>query len=220
MKSWAEIEAIAAERKGGHDALEDLLAGDLPDLASQTDADVLEAFALHIFSSGFRWRVVQAKKHDIREAFGDWDVAYVAELEAEDIEALVQDTRVIRHRPKILCIQENARFIQGVAAEHGSMAARLASWPEGDHVGLFAWLKKDGSRLGGATGPRALRSLGVDTWIATQSVGQALVAHAGFAKPPTGKGAMKKTQEAFNAWHAESGRSYTQLSRILAYSVP
>ena len=219
MKRWADIEAIASDRKEGQ--LQELLDAWPPHaIEGKTDSDVLEAFGLHIFSSGFRWRVVQAKKDDIRAAFADWDVDAVAGFDVEDIERLAQDTRVIRHKPKIVSIVENARFVQGVASEHGSMIGRLRDWPTSDIVGLFAWLKKDGSRLGGNTGPRALRSLGVDCYILTPSVASGLMAHAGFAKAPTGKGAQKKAQECFDAWHAESGRSYTELSRILAYSVP
>ena len=39
-------------------------------------------------------------------------------------------------------------------------------------------------------------------------------------KAPTSKSALRATQDAFNTWHAESGRSMTELSRILALSVP
>lgn len=39
-------------------------------------------------------------------------------------------------------------------------------------------------------------------------------------KEPTGKGALAITQDAFNKWRAESGRSFAEISRILACSVP
>jgi 3-methyladenine DNA glycosylase Tag len=220
MKTWAEIEAIATERKGGEQALAALLGEPIADITTRTDAEVLQAFALGIFSAGFRYSVVQAKRFEIAEAFGGFDVGHVAGLDAEDIEALCQDRRLIRNRTKILAIQQNAQFILRVASEHGSMVNRLAAWPKSDLIGLFDWLKKHGSRLGGATGSRALRSLGVDTFIISPSVGEALIAHGGFSKSPTGKAARRQAQEAFNSWHAESGRGYTELSWILAYSVP
>ncbi|MCP4918448.1 MAG: 3-methyladenine DNA glycosylase [Proteobacteria bacterium] len=218
MKSWADIEAIAAERKGGQAELEALIEGaNSGDFASSSEAQLLEAFALGLFAAGFRWRVVQAKRGTINEAFGGFDVDHVAGFELEDIEALAQDTRVIRNRNRIVNIHENAVFMQGV---EGGLVPKLAAWPKTDLVGMYAWLKKEGSRLGGATGPRALRSLGFDTYILTGSVGDGLVAHGGFAKAPSGKRAAKQAQETFDAWHEQSGRSYTELSRILAYSIP
>ena len=37
---------------------------------------------------------------------------------------------------------------------------------------------------------------------------------------PTSKTDLKAVQGAFNAWHEESGKPYTHMSRILALSVP
>ena len=36
----------------------------------------------------------------------------------------------------------------------------------------------------------------------------------------TSKGALRKVQEAFNAWHRESGARYGEISRTLAFAVP
>jgi len=38
-------------------------------------------------------------------------------------------------------------------------------------------------------------------------------------KAPTSQKALRAVQAAFSAWQAETGRSYTELSRILAYSI-
>ncbi|HAG41377.1 MAG TPA: 3-methyladenine DNA glycosylase, partial [Pseudoalteromonas sp.] len=40
----------------------------------------------------------------------------------------------------------------------------VANWPGDDTIGLWAYLKKHGARLGGNTGPYALRALGKDTF--------------------------------------------------------
>jgi len=65
-----------------------------------------------------------------------------------------------------------------------------------------------------------LRELGKDSWLPPRSVMAALVAHKVLERPTTGKRNMADAQAAFNAWHDETGRSYAELSRIMAYSVP
>jgi len=85
-------------------------------------------------------------------------------------------------------------------------------------VGLWAVLKKRGARLGGNTGPYFLRFIGKDSFLLSADVVAALIRAKVVDKNPTGKADLAKVQAAFNKWHEETGRSYTQLSRILAYS--
>ncbi len=212
----------AAARKGGPEGLEALLVewGPPPDLSAQTDDRILSAFAMHLMSAGFRWRVVKAKWPGHEEAFHGFDVPRVAFLSDAEVEALGQDTRIIRNRPKIRSIRENARMMLDTAEEHGSLAEFLAAWPDDDLVGLCAWLKKHGDRLGGMTGPRTLRSIGKDAYLLTGHVNQGLIEAKVIDKPATGKRAQAAVQAQFNVWKAESGRSFTDMSRILAYTIP
>ncbi|WP_365715719.1 hypothetical protein [Shimia sp.] len=80
-------------------------------------------------------------------------------------------------------------------------------------------MKKGGSRIGGATGQYALRFLGKDSFILSRDVVARLIAEGIIDKQPTSKGAMKKVQEAFNIWMDQSGRSLTEISRVLAMSL-
>lgn len=212
----------AAARKGGPEGLEALLAGwGTPDsLADQTDDRVLSAMAMHILSAGFRWAVVKAKWAGHEEVFGGFEVPRVAFLTDAQMEEIAQDTRVIRNRPKLLCIRDNARMMLDVADDHGSFVEFVQAWPDEDLIGLWAWMKKHGSRLGGMTGPRTLRSLGKDSFLLTDHVTQALIEAHVIDKAATSKKAQRAVQEQFNAWKAESGRSFTDMSRILAYTIP
>ena len=79
-------------------------------------------------------------------------------------------------------------------------------------------LKKRGSRLGGAA-QFGLRFMGRDGWILSNDVVARLVAEGVIDKPPTSRKAMAAVQSAFNAWRAESGRSLTEISRVLALSI-
>ena len=106
-----------------------------------------------------------------------------------------------------------------MAREHGSAARHFAHWPTTDCVGLLDLLKRRGARLGGVTGQRVLRAMGVPSFILSPSVVARLIAEGVIDKPSTSKTAMRKIQGAFNSWMDQSGRSLTEISRVLAMSV-
>ena len=221
MSGFSSIEARAAARCGGADALEDRLptARSARALARVTDDRWLSAMTRAVFRSGFVWRVVDAKWDGFEAAFREFDTMACAMLSDEDLEALQEDARIIRNGPKIRTVRENASFVRQVKGEHGSFANWIADWPEDDIVGLWAELKARGARLGGNTGPMMLRQMGKDTFLITRDTTAGLIAEGIVEKAPTGKGALAKVQAAMNAWREETGRPLCQLSRILALSV-
>jgi len=222
MTTFQSIYARAAARKGGPEALESLLpaVASAERLASTPDSVLLSLAAKRVFAAGFVWRVVENKWPAFTEPFRDWLPMGVAMLSDFDVDALSQDPRIIRHRGKIEAVRANARMMVEVAEEHGSFARFLADWPSSDLVGLLEWLKTHGSRLGGNTGSYFLRTAGKDAFILTSDVAEALVAAGVVDKAPTGKRAKRAVQEQFNAWAEESGRSYAEMSKVLACSVP
>ena len=80
-------------------------------------------------------------------------------------------------------------------------------------------MRREGSRLGGMTGPFFLREVGRDTFLLTTDVVRALWREKVVKDGATSKRDLAAVQQAFNAWHEESGRPLCQLSRILAFSV-
>ena len=60
--------------------------------------------------------------------------------------------------------------------------------------------------------------MGVDGWILSPSVVAALVNAGVVDKAPTSRKAMEAVQVAFTQWRKESGRSLTEISRVLALS--
>ena len=94
------------------------------------------------------------------------------------------------------------------------------NWPLEDQVGLFAYLKRHGSRLGGMTGPYALRRLGYDNLILSKSVVAALNMAGVIDGAATSKKAQAAVQAAFNEWVAQSSETYARVSLTLAMSVP
>lgn len=218
MRSFAEILAIAAARKGGEDRV---LAGmpvpkSAAELAATPDDRWLAAMAGGIFATGLSTAVVRAKWPGIEAAFHGFDVGRVSMLDDDGVEALLSDPRVIRSGAKIAAIRENAVFIRGV---QGGFGRRVGDWPGHDFAGLLAWLVKEGSRLGGSTGAYVLRYMGRDGYILTRDVVARLVAEGVVTGAPTSARAMAAVQAAFNAWAAESGQNLTTISRVLAQSI-
>jgi 3-methyladenine DNA glycosylase Tag len=140
-------------------------------------------------------------------------------LHDEDFERLVSDERIVRHGPKIKAVQDNARFVADLAEEHGSAGRFFADWPADDYVGLLDLLKKRGTRLGGNTGQYFLRFAGVESFILSQSVVNRLIAEGVVDKAPSSAKQLAAVQKAFNTWKEQSGRSLTEISRVLAVSI-
>ena len=222
MDSFASIFERAAERKGGAQALEELLpqAKTPAELKKLKDPEVLAEMTACVFRSGFVWKIIEAKWPGFEAAFHQFDVSTCAMLSDEDLEQLQQNTEIVRNGKKIASVRKNAQYVLDVREAHGSFGKFLAAWPEDDFVGLWADLKKNGDRLGGRTGAFFLRFIGRDTPMFSPDVVQALIGQKIVDKEPTSQKALKAVQEAMNAWREESGRAYCEISRVLACSVP
>lgn len=224
MRSFEEIELLAAEKKGGSEKLADLLAEhNLPkteaELEKIGDDRWLAMFTKCVFQAGFSWKVIEQKWPGFEEAFEGFDIARLTFLPDEDFEALTKDTRIVRNGAKIKAVQDNALFLKDLAAEHGSAARFFARYPVEDQIGLMDLMKKRGSRLGGTTGQLALRFMGKESFILTGDVVNALIRENVIENDRMSKKNQKEIQVAFNDWKATSGRSFNEISRILAFSV-
>ena len=221
MRSFDEIFDIAAGRKGGAEALNAMLTPpkSAAELAAIPDHRWLVAMTRGVFQAGFSWKVVESMWPGFEAAFEGFDIGRCAMLNDEDFGRLVSDKQIIRNGAKIKSVQENAVFIQTLAAEAGSAGKAIADWPSTDFIGLLEVFKKRGTRLGGATGQYCLRSQGKDSFILSQSVTDRLIAEGVVDKQPTSKKALSDVQSAFNIWMEQSGRSLTEISRVLAMSL-
>ncbi len=189
------------------------------DLAKQKDSRFLAGMAKAVFSSGFSWAVIEKKWPGFETAFDRFEPKRVAAYGDEEVDRLLKDTRIVRNGAKIMSAIENARFVVATAKAHGSFGKFLAAWPETDQIGLMDYLKKNASRLGGATVQYFLRFEGWDAFILSQDVVKALIREGVVDKPPTSKKDLAAVQAAFNAWRTQSGRPVREISRVLALSV-
>jgi len=220
MRSFDEIFRIAAERKGGSKKLEASLERpkSARQLAAIGDDRWLSCMTRCIFQAGFNWKVVENMWPGFEAAFDGFDVGRCAMLNDDDFVRLTSDTRIVRNGAKIRSVQINAVFISQLAKERGSAAKVFAEWPAEDYVGLLDLLKKRGDRLGGASGQYFLRFMGKDSFILSRDVTARLIAEGVIDKAATSQKAMASVQDAFNTWRRQSGRSLTEISRVLAMS--
>ena len=224
-EKFEQLYQRAVERKGGKKALEALLVikyGDMSDEASLSqlsDDRVLSAFTRQIFKSGFVWRVVENKWPDFEETFFNFDIEKILMMPEEMLERKAADPKIIRNYNKVKTIKANAQMIFDYQTDNKSSFAQfIADWPSTDIIGLWAYLKKHGQRLGGNTGPNALRFLGKDTFILSSDVESYLRAQKIIDGGLHSKKSLTAIQEHFNELQAKTGYSLMKLSRLIAFA--
>jgi DNA-3-methyladenine glycosylase I len=89
------------------------------------DQRLFEKLCLEGFQSGLSWRTILAKRENFREAFHAFDIAAVARFSAEDVERLLENKGIVRHRAKIEAVINNARRALDLIEQEGSLAAFL-----------------------------------------------------------------------------------------------
>ena len=87
------------------------------------DQRLFEKICLESFQSGLSWLTILRKRENFRTAFCNFDFNKMAAFSDEDVERLLQDTSIIRHRGKIEAVINNARRAQDLVASEGSFAA-------------------------------------------------------------------------------------------------
>ena len=222
MENFADIIQRAAERKGGEDIIMSYIGQPYSQnqLAEIGDDRFLAEFTKKVFQSGFVWRVVEDKWPNFEKSFFQFDIEKILMMPSELLEKKATDPSIIRNATKVKSIYDNALMIHDVQIEHKKTFSQfIADWPSEDIVGLWGYLKKHGSRLGGNTGPYALRALGVDTFLLTQDVEGYFRANKLIEGGATSKRSLQQLQEGFNYWKQQTGLSFQALSQILAMSV-
>ncbi|MFT5583029.1 MAG: 3-methyladenine DNA glycosylase Tag [Cognaticolwellia sp.] len=219
MHSFEPLYERAIQRHGQALALRLPEVRSAEEIRSTPDDRYLAQMTQGVFQAGFVWRVIQNKWPGFEQAFLGFEPQALLNMEAEELAALRQDTRIVRNGQKIDATLKNALWVDAISEEYGGFGAFLAQWPQDDIIGLWAALKKQGARLGGDTGPRFLRRSGVDTFVLTGDVKQALT-HAGVAiTKGTSQRDQRAAQAAFLEWREETGMPMAHLSVILACSV-
>ncbi len=78
-----------------------------------------EQITLESFQSGLSWITILRKRDGFRAAFAGFDPDVVATWGEDDIERLLQDEGIVRHRGKISATINNAKVWQKIEAREG-----------------------------------------------------------------------------------------------------
>ena len=216
LEKLDDIYQRAAARKGGAAKLNILLGPGKQDhlLAAIPDDRFLSEFSKKVFQSGFVWRVVQNKWPNFEESFFNFNIEKVLMMPEEMMERKAADPKIIRNFNKVKTIKANAEMIFEQQQQGHSFAEFIAKWPSDDITGL----KKHGQRLGGNTGPYALRALGKDTFLLSRDVEAYFRAHDIITGGIQTKSSLSAIQASFNSWQQQGDLSLGQLSRLIAYA--
>lgn len=92
------------------------------------DFRLFEKICLEGFQSGLSWLTILRKRENFRQAFAGFDFYKVAEFDEKNIEELLKNAGIIRHRGKIEATINNARRAIDIVDEFGSLASYLWQW--------------------------------------------------------------------------------------------
>jgi len=131
------------------------------------DDRLYEKLCLEGFQSGLSWLTILRKREAFRAAFAGFEIQQVARFDEQDVERLLEDAAIVRHRGKIEAAIGNARAALDVRASDGSLAAlcwrheppprqvlkTASDWPVStpDSVALSKALQASGFRFVGPT---------------------------------------------------------------------
>lgn len=87
------------------------------------DVRLFEKICLEGFQSGLSWRTILDKRENFRAAFDGFDFRRIAEYTDADLERLLGDAGIVRHRGKIEATINNARRAVEMVEAEGSLAA-------------------------------------------------------------------------------------------------
>jgi DNA-3-methyladenine glycosylase I len=87
------------------------------------DVRLFEKLVLEGFQSGLSWLTILRKRDAFRRAFAGFDFHVVARFGAKDVERLLDDASIVRHRGKIESTINNARRALELVEAEGSLAA-------------------------------------------------------------------------------------------------
>lgn len=87
------------------------------------DKRIFEKVCLEGFQAGLSWLTILRKRQAFREAFADFEIARVAEFSDHDVQRLLGNAAIVRHRGKIEAAIHNARCAQELTRTESSLAA-------------------------------------------------------------------------------------------------
>lgn len=86
------------------------------------DRTLFEKISLEGFQAGLSWLTILRKRENFRAAFANFDIETIAKFDDGDVQRLLQDTGIVRHRGKIEAVINNAQRAIELVEKEGSLA--------------------------------------------------------------------------------------------------
>ena len=89
---------------------------------SSDDHSLFEKLCLESFQSGLSWRTILVKRENFRAAFAQFNIDKIARFMPHDVDRLLMNAGIVRHRGKIEATINNAKRAQELIDQEGSLA--------------------------------------------------------------------------------------------------
>lgn len=86
------------------------------------DIRLFEKICLEGFQAGLSWLTILRKRENFRKAFKNFDYKKIARFDENDVELLLQNAGIVRHRKKIESTINNAQRALDLIKEQGSLS--------------------------------------------------------------------------------------------------
>jgi DNA-3-methyladenine glycosylase I len=101
------------------------------------DVRLFEKLSLEAFQSGLSWLTILRKRENFRAAFAGFDFNEIAHFDQLDVERLLGDAGIVRHRGKIEAVINNAARALELVQDEGSLAHYAWGFEPPDRVGAL-----------------------------------------------------------------------------------
>ena len=89
----------------------------------KNDRKLFEKVCLEGFQAGLSWLTILRKREGFRAAFSNFEIETVAKFSKREVQRLLKDEGIVRHRGKIEATIQNAQQAIAMAEEFGSLAS-------------------------------------------------------------------------------------------------
>ena len=84
------------------------------------DSLLLEMLTLEMFHSGLSFEIILNKREHFKDVFHNYDIDYICHMTEKDVEELMINQNIVRHRKKIESAINNAKVFKNIQKEYGS----------------------------------------------------------------------------------------------------
>ncbi|MFZ2952339.1 MAG: DNA-3-methyladenine glycosylase I [Streptococcus suis] len=95
------------------------------------EQSLFELLCLESYQAGLSWEIVLNKRQAFRSAFFNYNIQKVAIMTDEDLDALLDNPHIIRHKAKLYATRANAQAFLRVQEEFGTFDTYLWEWVNG-----------------------------------------------------------------------------------------